>query len=75
MKRLGPHVRLEANVLRYLPRDGMPGVPPLPLHPLLALVLARFDRGQTNEQVTDSLTERLATSRDSIEEIVSDARM
>lgn len=79
MNRLGPDVRLESGecgpVLRYLPRQGVVDVPPLPLHPLLAVALAHIDRGETSEKITAELAERLAAPTDGIKEIVDDARL
>ncbi|HEX6085959.1 MAG TPA: radical SAM protein [Thermoanaerobaculia bacterium] len=75
MNRLGPKVRLQSNVLHYIPQEGMAELPPLVLHPLLALVLARFDRGETNEQVAAWLAGELVTPVESMNEIVNDARL
>jgi radical SAM protein with 4Fe4S-binding SPASM domain len=79
MKRLGPNVRLEAGdagpVLRYLPQPGVDDVPPLPLHPMLALVLAYLDRGEGPDCIAAHLSQRLSAPVDAIKEIADDARI
>ena len=79
MKRLGPDVTLELGesgpLLRYLPQPGLADLPPLPLHPLLALVLARLDRGEATEAITADLAIRLSAPSEGMKEIVDDARL
>jgi radical SAM protein with 4Fe4S-binding SPASM domain len=79
MQHLGPNVRLEQGngrpLLRYLPQPGLDDVPPLPLHPLLALVLARLDRGEDAEAITASLAPRLGAAPEAIREIAGDVRL
>ncbi len=78
MKRFGPDVRLrlaedeETFLMDYLPRAGTDDLPPLPLHPLLALVLVHLDRGYTEEDLTDYLSTRLHHDREAMDEIVGD---
>ncbi|HET8799414.1 MAG TPA: radical SAM protein [Thermoanaerobaculia bacterium] len=79
MKRLGPNVRLEQGngrpVLRYLPQPGQSDLPPLPLHPLLALVLALLDRGEGADSITAALAPRLDSPPEAIKEIADDVRL
>ncbi|HXH40134.1 MAG TPA: radical SAM protein, partial [Thermoanaerobaculia bacterium] len=79
MKRLGPNVRLESTaagpLLRYLPRPGLDDLPPLPLHPLLALALARLDRGESVEAIGADLGARLGSPFEAMREIVADAQI
>jgi len=77
--RIGPQARLTLEgaegtpTLTYLPQPGLPDLPPLSLHPLLAAVLSLLDRGHPEAEVAEDLARRLAHPVEPLRELVQDA--